>query len=58
MYNTTLGPIISLIPATNYSGAMVGAPFAAILADRFGRRVGMFCGAVALQRIWDRPPST
>ncbi len=27
---------------------MVGAPFAAILSDRFGRRKAMFCGGVVI----------
>lgn len=27
---------------------MIGAPFAAILSDRFGRRKGMFSGAVVI----------
>jgi len=27
---------------------MVGAPFAAVLSDRFGRRKGMFAGAVVI----------
>ena len=27
---------------------MVGAPFAAILADRYGRRKAMFCGGVVI----------
>lgn len=31
-----------------YSGAMVGSPFAAILSDRFGRRIGMFWGGVVI----------
>jgi len=30
------------------SGAMVGAPFAAVLADRYGRRKGMFGGAIVI----------
>jgi MFS family permease len=28
----------------NYSGSMVGAPFAAVLSDRYGRKKGMFVG--------------
>jgi len=30
------------------SGAMVGAPFAAVLSDRFGRRRGMFAGGFVI----------
>lgn len=30
------------------SGAMVGAPFAAVLSDRYGRRKGMFAGSVVI----------
>jgi MFS family permease len=30
------------------SGAMVGAPFAAVLSDRFGRRKGMFSGGIVI----------
>ena len=31
-----------------FSGSMVGAPFAAILSDRLGRRRGMFSGAIVI----------
>jgi MFS family permease len=27
---------------------MVGAPFAAVLADRYGRRKAMFCGGIGI----------
>jgi MFS family permease len=27
---------------------MVGAPFAAVLSDRFGRKTGMFCGSIVI----------
>jgi len=30
------------------SGAMVGAPFAAVLSDRYGRRKGMFAGGIVI----------
>lgn len=33
---------------TPRSGAMVGAPFAAVLSDRYGRRKGMFGGGVVI----------
>jgi MFS family permease len=29
-------------------GSMVGAPFAAVISDRYGRRKGMFAGAVVI----------
>ncbi len=29
-------------------GAITASPFAAILSDRFGRRVAMFCGGVVI----------
>ncbi|KAK4647913.1 uncharacterized protein QC761_105590 [Podospora bellae-mahoneyi] len=42
------GPLVSAIFSLYTVGAMVGAPFAAILSDRYGRRVGMFCGGVVI----------
>ncbi|KAK4193163.1 putative transporter [Podospora australis] len=39
-----VGPKVSLIFSLYTVGAMIGAPFAAVLSDRFGRRKGMFCG--------------
>jgi MFS family permease len=32
----------------NCSGSMVGAPFAAVISDRFGRKKGMFTGAIVI----------
>lgn len=43
-----VGPKVSLIFSLYTVGAMVGAPFAAVLSDRFGRRKGMFCGGVVI----------
>jgi len=44
----TTGPKVSVIFAMYTIGSMVGAPFAAVLADRYGRRKGMFGGAVVI----------
>ncbi|XDG06302.1 hypothetical protein ABKA04_005917 [Annulohypoxylon sp. FPYF3050] len=38
------GTIVALMFSLYTVGAMVGSPFGAILSDRYGRRVGMFCG--------------
>jgi MFS family permease len=35
-------------PSTMCSGAIAGAPFAAVLSDRYGRRVGMFSGSIVI----------
>ncbi|KAL0475083.1 MFS lactose permease [Neurospora intermedia] len=40
------GPKVSVIFSLYTVGAMVGAPFAAILSDRFGRKKGMFIGGI------------
>ncbi|KAI1472957.1 general substrate transporter [Daldinia caldariorum] len=42
------GTLVALMFSLYTVGAMVGAPFAAIVSDRHGRRVGMFCGAVII----------
>ncbi|KAK5658952.1 hypothetical protein OQA88_1770 [Cercophora sp. LCS_1] len=42
------GPTVSLIFSIYTVGAMVGAPFAAVLSDKFGRRKGMFLGGVVI----------
>ncbi|KAI1478057.1 general substrate transporter [Daldinia eschscholtzii] len=42
------GTIVALMFSLYTVGAMVGAPFAAVLSDRWGRRVGMFSGAVII----------
>lgn len=44
----TDGPKVSLIFSMYTVGAMVGAPFAAILSDRYGRRKAMFCGGIVI----------
>ena len=36
------------LTTSSCSGSMVGAPIAAVLSDRYGRRKGMFCGAVVI----------
>ena len=38
----------SIIFAIYTVGSIVGAPFAAVLSDRFGRRKGMFAGGVMI----------
>ncbi|WVR07897.1 hypothetical protein IAU60_004940 [Kwoniella sp. DSM 27419] len=43
-HSGTDGPKVSVIFSLYTVGAMVGAPFAAILSDRYGRRKGMFAG--------------
>ncbi|KAI2627009.1 general substrate transporter [Hypomontagnella submonticulosa] len=42
------GTLVAIMFSLYTVGAMVGAPFAAVLSDRFGRRVGMFSGAVVI----------
>lgn len=44
----TTGPVISVIFSLYTVGSMVGAPFAAIVSDRYGRRKAMFCGSVVI----------
>jgi len=39
---------VSIIFSLYTVGSMVGAPFAAVLSDRFGRRKGMFCGGATI----------
>ncbi|KAK0630288.1 general substrate transporter [Bombardia bombarda] len=40
----TVGTQVAIIFSLYTVGAMVGAPFAAVLSDRYGRKKGMFCG--------------
>ncbi|KAJ4297371.1 hypothetical protein N0V88_004290 [Collariella sp. IMI 366227] len=48
-FNTdTEGPTVSVIYSLYTVGSMIGAPFAAVLSDRFGRRKGMFMGAIVI----------
>ena len=42
------GPKVSVIFSLYTVGAICGAPFAAILSDKFGRRKGMFCGGIVI----------
>ncbi|KAK3989939.1 putative transporter [Cladorrhinum sp. PSN332] len=44
----TTGSTVSVIFSLYTVGAMVGAPFAAVLSDRYGRRKGMFCGGAVI----------
>lgn len=47
-HSGTDGPQVSVIFSLYTVGAMVGAPGAAVLADRYGRRKGMFVGAIVI----------
>ncbi|KAI6382224.1 hypothetical protein MCOR25_000813 [Pyricularia grisea] len=42
------GVKVSLIFSMYTVGSIVGAPFAAVLTDKYGRRKGMFCGGVVI----------
>ncbi|KAI1387594.1 general substrate transporter [Hypoxylon trugodes] len=42
------GTLVALMFSLYTVGAMVGSPFAAILSDRYGRRAGMFVGAIVI----------
>ncbi|KAH8885450.1 lactose permease, variant [Thozetella sp. PMI_491] len=42
------GEKVSVIMSLYTVGSMVGAPFAAILSDKFGRRKGMFVGGIVI----------
>ncbi|KAI0113102.1 general substrate transporter [Daldinia grandis] len=42
------GTIVALMFSLYTVGAMVGAPFAAVLSDKWGRKIGMFSGAVVI----------
>ena len=42
------GSQVSVVFSLYSVGAMVGAPFAAIIADKFGRRKSMFAGAIVI----------
>ncbi|KAK3329921.1 general substrate transporter [Apodospora peruviana] len=45
VFNTgDTGTQVSIIFSLYTVGAMIGAPFAAVLSDRYGRKKGMFCG--------------
>ena len=44
----TTGSQVSVVFSLYSVGAMVGAPFAAIIADKFGRRKSMFAGAIVI----------
>ncbi|KAK4116636.1 general substrate transporter [Canariomyces notabilis] len=49
MFNTTdTGPTAATIFSLYPVGAMVGAPFAAVLSDNYGRRKAMFIGAIVI----------
>ncbi|WVW87123.1 hypothetical protein I302_109180 [Kwoniella bestiolae CBS 10118] len=47
-HSGTTGPKVSVIFSLYTVGAMVGAPFAAILSDRLGRRKAMVCGSITI----------
>ncbi|KAK8844527.1 hypothetical protein IAR55_006373 [Kwoniella newhampshirensis] len=47
-HSGTTGSKVSVIFSLYTVGAMIGAPFAAVLSDRFGRRKGMFCGGIVI----------
>ncbi|KAK3694441.1 hypothetical protein B0T22DRAFT_477191 [Podospora appendiculata] len=42
------GSQVSVIFSLYTVGSMVGAPFAAVLSDRYGRKKGMFCGGFVI----------
>ncbi|RWA13939.1 hypothetical protein EKO27_g1149 [Xylaria grammica] len=42
------GPTVSLLFSLYTVGSIVGAPFAAIVADKLGRRKTMFCGGIII----------
>ncbi|KAI0386476.1 general substrate transporter [Hypomontagnella monticulosa] len=42
------GTLVAVMFSLYTVGAMVGAPFAAILSDKYGRKVGMFSGAIII----------
>ncbi|KAI5922437.1 lactose permease [Camillea tinctor] len=42
------GKIVAVMFSLYTVGSMVGSPFAAILSDRYGRRIAMFCGGVTI----------
>ncbi|OTB09436.1 hypothetical protein M426DRAFT_79521 [Hypoxylon sp. CI-4A] len=42
------GTIVALMFSLYTVGAMVGSPFAAILSDKYGRKIGMFVGAIII----------
>ncbi|KAK6908653.1 hypothetical protein I204_02054 [Kwoniella mangroviensis CBS 8886] len=47
-HSGTTGPKVSVIFSLYTVGAMVGAPLAAILSDKFGRRKAMICGSIVI----------
>ncbi|KAL7621961.1 hypothetical protein AAE478_007462 [Parahypoxylon ruwenzoriense] len=42
------GTLVAIMFSLYTVGAMIGAPFAAILSDKFGRKVGMFWGGIII----------
>ncbi|KAI0116054.1 general substrate transporter [Hypoxylon sp. NC0597] len=42
------GTLVAIMFSLYTVGAMVGSPFAAILSDRWGRKIGMFSGAIVI----------
>lgn len=47
-HSGTTGSTVSVIFSLYTVGAMVGAPFAAVLSDRYGRKKGMFVGGAVI----------
>ncbi|WRT69911.1 uncharacterized protein IL334_006902 [Kwoniella shivajii] len=47
-HSGTTGTKVSIIFAMYTVGAMAGAPFAAVISDRFGRRKAMFAGGIVI----------
>ncbi|KAJ5238401.1 general substrate transporter [Penicillium chermesinum] len=45
---TSVSIIYSFYTVKGDSGSMIGAPFAAIVSDKFGRLKGMFCGGIVI----------
>ncbi|KAI1380504.1 general substrate transporter [Hypoxylon crocopeplum] len=47
-HSGTTGTVVALMFSLYTVGAMVGSPFAAVLSDKYGRKIGMFCGAIVI----------
>ncbi|KAI8628810.1 lactose permease [Xylariaceae sp. FL1651] len=47
-HSGTDGPTVSLLFSLYTVGSIVGAPFAAIVSDKLGRRKTMFCGGIII----------
>ncbi|KAI0540303.1 putative MFS lactose permease [Xylaria digitata] len=47
-HSGTTGPTVSVLFSLYTVGSIIGAPFAAIVADKLGRRKTMFCGGVVI----------